>query len=398
MSDLFQKKINVTSSNAVYLPGLNGLRAIAALAVVISHITLSLNQFGLNSNVFGTDTNGSPKGLDLAGDGVTIFFALSGFLITFLFLKEKENGSISIKNFYVRRILRIWPLYYLYFFIAIITAVVFGITLNKFSVPFYFFLAANIPFILNQSLPFLAHYWSLGVEEQFYLLFPQMAKQSNKRLLRLTIALAISLFFLKIFFWVLKRKYGTEIPLLAITVTRFNVMFTGVIGAVLFYNNNKNYIAIVTHKITQLFSWACVFFILINRFHIASVIDQDLIAIISVVLITGQVTRKNYIINLENKACDFIGKISYGIYVIHPLLIFFYEKIFGKFLERTVFNYIIIYYIIIATTIMLAFFSYKFYEKPFLNLKEKFAVIKTSDTKGLYKKEILNNQLSLSKA
>ena len=372
------------NSKPIYLPGLNGLRAIASLAVVISHTTLALSQFGLNSKIFGTDADGNPKGLDLAGDGVSIFFTLSGFLITYLLLKEKELNRLNIKNFYIRRVLRIWPLYYLYLAASIITAVVFGITFHKFFVPFYIFLAANLPFILGRSLPFLAHYWSLGVEEQFYLFFPQIAKQSNKRLLKTAIALVILLLFLKFVFWILKRKYAIETPFLAITVTRFNIMLTGVIGAVLYYNKNGIFLRLATNKITQIFSWLCIFFIAINKFHIASVIDQDLIAIISVFLIVGQVTKKNLIVNLENKVCDFIGKISYGIYVIHPLLIFYYVEVIGTFHSNSVFNYLLIYFLTIATTILLAYISYEFYEKKFLKLKERFTTVKSSNTKNVF--------------
>src|SRR5271155_5691395 len=99
---------------AVYFSGLNGLRAIAALSVVFSHTTTSLNQFGLNPFIYGKFPDGTTKTTLLAAFGVTIFFALSGFLITYLLLEEKKTKEINIKNFYIRRILRIWPLYYLY--------------------------------------------------------------------------------------------------------------------------------------------------------------------------------------------------------------------------------------------------------------------------------------------
>jgi peptidoglycan/LPS O-acetylase OafA/YrhL len=376
-----KKTKNAGTSKPVYLPGLNGLRAIASLAVVISHTTLALNQFGLSSKIFGTDPDGNPKGLDLAGDGVSIFFTLSGFLITYLLLKEKEISRLKVRDFYIRRILRIWPLYYLYLFASIITAVIFGIAFSKFSVSFYVFLAANIPFILGKSLPFLAHYWSLGVEEQFYLFFPQIARQSNKRLLRVAGSMIIVLLSLKFVFWMIKRRYGIETLFLAITVTRFNIMLTGVVGAILYYNKNAIFLRFATNKITQIFSWLCIFLIAINQFHIASVIDQDLIAIISVFLIVGQITKRNHIINLENKVCDFIGKISYGIYVIHPLLIFYYAELIGRFHSTSVFKYLVVYFLTISTTIIVAYFSYEFYEKKFLKLKGKFTTVKSSNTR-----------------
>ena len=372
-----------TAPKPIYLPGLNGLRAIASIAVVLSHTTLALSQFGLNSKIFGTDMDGNAKGLDLAGDGVSIFFTLSGFLITYLLLKEKEVATLKIKDFYIRRVFRIWPLYYLYLFASIITAIIFGLAFNKLSVPFYFLLAANIPFILGNALPFLAHYWSLGVEEQFYLFFPQIAKLPNRRLLKIAFILIITLLCLKFIFWMLERKFAIELPFLVISVTRFNIMLTGVIGAILYYNKTDLFIRFATHKITQFSSWLCIFLIAINKFHIASVIDQDLIAVISVFIIIGQITKRNHIINLENKLCDFIGKISYGIYVIHPLLIFFYQKLLGRFNSDSILNYLIIYFFIISTTIMIAYISYEFYEKKFLKMKAKFTTVKSSNTRTL---------------
>lgn len=131
--------------NRVHFSGLNGIRAIVALAVVFSHTTMGLKEFGLNQFIFGQYADGNPKATQLAGFGVTMFFALSGFLITYLLLEENKTGEINIKNFYIRRILRIWPLYYLYFVLTIITLFIFDIPYNKTSVLYYIFLLANIP-------------------------------------------------------------------------------------------------------------------------------------------------------------------------------------------------------------------------------------------------------------
>ncbi len=372
---------NTIKSNIIYLPGLNGLRAIAALAVVISHITLGLGEFGLNNKIFGTDIEGNASGLNLAGYGVTIFFTLSGFLITFLLLKEKEETKLKIKEFYIRRILRIWPLYYLYFAISIITMLFYGLFVNGYSVPFYIFLAANVPFIIGGTLPFLAHYWSLGVEEQFYLFFPQIAKFSNKRLFNISVAIILILIFLKFIFWLLDRKYNLHILYLAINVTRFHTMLIGVVGAVLYYNKNKRFFSLSTHKVIQIISWTVVLLLALNKFHIASVIDGEIVSVITVFLIMGQITKRNNIINLENSFCDFIGKISYGIYVIHPILIFYFSKLLGHFNSDNWTNYLLVYMLITATTILTAYLSYEFYEKRFLKLKLKYSTVKSTNIK-----------------
>lgn len=94
-------------NNIVYLPGLNGLRSIAALSVVISHIALSIRGFNLNIYLFGINEKGLPNGWYLGSNGVTMFFVLSGFLITYLLLLERIKAPINIKKFYIRRVLRI---------------------------------------------------------------------------------------------------------------------------------------------------------------------------------------------------------------------------------------------------------------------------------------------------
>src|SRR4051812_25418181 len=91
----------------VFFPNLNGVRAIASLMVVIAHIELDKSVFHLRPlNFINLENFGRV--------GVSVFFALSGFLITYLLLEEKKNfNKITFGDFYMRRILRIWPLYFL---------------------------------------------------------------------------------------------------------------------------------------------------------------------------------------------------------------------------------------------------------------------------------------------
>src|SRR5436190_10849402 len=90
-----------------YLPGLNALRFFAAFFVVISHAGISLYKLGLQDP-------GTLVFLNRGGDAVDFFFTLSGFLITYLLIVElNKTGTVSIKQFYLRRIYRIWPLYFL---------------------------------------------------------------------------------------------------------------------------------------------------------------------------------------------------------------------------------------------------------------------------------------------
>jgi peptidoglycan/LPS O-acetylase OafA/YrhL len=111
-------------------------------------------------------------------------------------------------------------------------------------------------------------------------------------------------------------------------------------------------------------------------------IRPQLVAVLSIVCIASQLN--NPIINLENRVCDFIGKISYGIYVIHPLLIFALSALYrnaGIQLPKVAAG-ILIYCIITAATILIAWLSYRFYESPFLRMKNKFAIIHSQNSMG----------------
>jgi peptidoglycan/LPS O-acetylase OafA/YrhL len=347
---------------------------ISALAVVISHITLSLGDFGLDPFIFGKLEDGQAKGLSLAGYGVSIFFVISGFLITYLLQAERQNGTIDIKKFYVRRILRIWPLYYLYLAIAVIVIAAAGMYLDKGKLSLYIFFAANVPFILGSGMPFLTHYWSLGVEEQFYLFWPWLNRKPA-RLEGITLSLIIVLIGLKLFL----HFFGPgSVAEEVIHVTRFHCMMIGALGAVLYKRRHSLFMTIADNKISQAICWLVLLLVASNKYHIASVIDNEIISVVALIIIIGQINLKNRIINLENSVFDFLGKISYGIYVIHPLLIFLTGRILGKMQLHPWIKYPLVYLFITGLTILIAWILYELYEKRFLRLKKKFEVVKTS--------------------
>ena len=175
-------------------------------------------------------------------------------------------------------------------------------------------------------------------------------------------------------------NYNMPTPFMVLTVIRFHAMLIGVVGAILYYNENRKFLAVATHKITQIIAWASIFLIAINKFYIFSAVNDEVVSVVALILIMGQITKRNHVINLENKVCDFVGKISYGMYIIHPLLIFFMAKLLGN-LADTITNYILVYFMVIAATMLLAYLSYEYYEKWFLKLKKKYESIKTANVK-----------------
>ncbi len=355
-----------------FLPGLNGIRAIAVLGVVLSHTILGLNKFGLDNTILGTTEMGRPRGIDIAQFGVTMFFALSGFLITTLLLKEKKlSGTVSIKNFYARRILRIWPLYYTYLIVAIVAASFFNISYNISMLPLYIFLMANIPFILSESIPLISHYWSLGVEEQFYLFFPAFTRYSTRRLLKGTLIALIVFMSLKSMSWFLMYKWSYDILYRFFLFSRFQTMMIGVIAAILFEQGHR-IVAYLSHRWVYAVAWICILSSVFNRFHIISFLDHEILSVATVIIIYEQIQEKPRLINLENKVLDLIGRISYGIYVTHILVIFLLGRVALLLIPYGVVNYVTVILSVVAISILVAYLSYAYFEKPFLRLKKRF--------------------------
>ena len=190
--------------NKVYFPNLNGIRFIAAFVVIIHHI----EQF---KNLLGYENYWLNPTIQLIGPlGVILFFVLSGFLITYLLLiEEKQTKTISIKSFYMRRILRIWPLYYLIIVISflIVSRISFfdlgewsSLIFNNFSIKFVFFLLflPNIALMAFPPIPYASQTWSVGVEEQFYLIWPILIKNvANKK--KLLISIVVFYLIIKLF-------------------------------------------------------------------------------------------------------------------------------------------------------------------------------------------------------
>jgi peptidoglycan/LPS O-acetylase OafA/YrhL len=366
--------------DVLHFSGLNGIRAIAALAVLFSHITIELASFGLDPYVLGRMSDGTPKATSLAGFGVSIFFVLSGFLITYLLLEEKKIRSINIKHFYIRRVLRIWPLYYLYFFISILTLVVFDLPFEKQSTLYYIFLAANIPYIIGGAINFIAHYWSLGVEEQFYAFWPWIIKKSSA-VLKVTVAICASLILLKYALRIIDIKYHSGNMSLAydiLNVTRFHCMLIGAIGAILYFRKNVVFLKVMDNFICQLLAWGIIFLVTFNKFHLISFLDNEIISVATLFLIMGQIRKKRRILNLDLPFFEFIGKISYGIYVLHPLVIFYVSKALSFTDKSNVFNYLTAYVLVILVTILSAYISYEFFEKRFLSLKGKYSAVRSA--------------------
>lgn len=345
----------------------------AALSVLWGHVFAST--FGQWGNIIG-------GGFSLIIDGVTLFFVISGFLITFLLLNEiDKTDTVDIPKFYMRRVLRIWPVYYGYIIVAIIVLFIVGKQSDVINqrLWYYLFFAANIPFLSANGIWIIVHFWSIGVEEQFYLFWPWLVKYGKKHILKIAVCVC--------FFWLACKYgiylfYGKCVAYRFFAVTRFDCMMIGAIGAILYYRKNRAFCGLFFSKTVSIIAWAL---LLTSEFYgdyIPAPIRIQYVAVLSLCVIMSQLSEKPFLINLENRIFDFIGKISYGLYVIHPILIFVFSRLYSRLnvtwpeLEQRIFIYVFITLI----TIAIAYVSYRFYEKPFLNFKLRFTVVQSSNS------------------
>jgi len=372
-------------SSKIFLPGLNGLRAIAAISVVISHINGHLDLFGFPKFNY----------LDLANFGVTIFFTISGFLITYLLFKEKEKcKTVSYKKFYMRRILRIWPLYYFYLLLILLICgyknvgttylLYLGIIPNIANAIVAYTSLLTIPTSL--ALFLIGHYWSLGTEEQFYAFYPFIVNKV-KNIFYFLISFPI------IFLGIKAAATFLDFPNYIsyfLHYSRFGCLCLGGLGAYIYlYKGGVKMLFSSKLKVyIEFFCWGILLLVSLNKFHIASIIDHEIISCITVVIIYSQIFGKPFF-NLENKLFDFLGKISYGIYVYNPLVIYLTSLIFKKIfnLKTSFFSYIAIYSIVLFFNILIAYISYNTLEKYFLKMKSNFTVIKSVSNKKDFKNE-----------
>jgi peptidoglycan/LPS O-acetylase OafA/YrhL len=161
-----------------YIPSLDGFRAISILLVIVGHFCMRTT----NPILRLVSTLGSY--------GVFIFFVISGFLITTLLLKEQVNtGSISLKGFYIRRALRILPVAYLFVFVVFLLNLIFKMRLpvGAFLRPLFF----TENFSSHSDFTPMGHFWSLSVEEQFYLIFPFIISKNLKAYVRVAVILIV---------------------------------------------------------------------------------------------------------------------------------------------------------------------------------------------------------------
>jgi len=359
-----------------YYPGLNELRAVAALSVLLSHIEQMKDLAGLPSKYW----------FPIPGKlGVILFFALSGFLITSILVGEKSvSGVVSLKTFYLKRVLRIWPLYFLTVGLSLLVIN----RLTPFQVPMLSELAYRrldpgsillllliLPNYVEIFIPYLTQIWSIGIEEQFYLVQPCVVKfcRSEKAL---TWILAVAVFSREIFLQV--NKF-VQLPLLhdiANQSVYSGCIAIGCLGALLCKTHGELVTRTLHHVAAQIA--AVVIFVLllipIATYKDAALVDYRIHALLFIVIIINAATNPLSRCNLNSRVLDYIGKISYGIYMYHEFGIGCAIALIREYC-RYVTSYTVlqaaVYSISLLITLAVSDLSYRLFEKYFLELKNR---------------------------
>src|ERR1700758_348063 len=359
----------IKKQDNTYIIQLDGLRFFAILSVMVGHWL----QWQINKPII----QGFPF-----GNGVTLFFVLSGYLITDILLRNKikyEEISIPkrglIKSFYMRRVLRIFPLYLgTIFFLYIIS---FGNTREIF--PWLVTFTSNIyQSIHNVYVGDFNHFWSLAVEEQFYMFWPWLIifvpiKHTEKLIISL---IAISVL-TKIYLYV---NYPDK--WMANSYFTISCMHALGIGALISYWSiyRKNIIAYFSE-----FKWVYASMIVYFSMHYFGfftkliwyneTLDNFVFALMSGIIINYAAQNKFEGIAktiLENKFVVYSGKISYGLYVFHLFIPGFFWGHLSPLIGLGISNKYTAFVFFYFTTFAMAHISWKLIENPINNLKKNF--------------------------
>jgi len=238
----------------------------------------------------------------------------------------------------------------------------------------YFFLLANIAYILKITIPSITPLWSVGVEEQFYLIWPFIVKKTTNYM-KVFISLIFIYLIIKTIVYITLTPGSTIFKI--IEITRIDIMFLGAIGAFLVYSNHI-LLKLIFRKEVQIIAWLVLLIsILYQPIHLISFLDKEINSIFYFIIILNISSNPNSIVNMENKFMNFISKISYGIYVYHMIVIYILSFIILQFDLHM--NFITMLLTVLFYTILTAWISYNIIEKPFLKIKGKYSVVKSTN-------------------
>jgi len=377
----------MNQTDSKHIPILDGIRAYAVLLVCLAHFFL-VDESGLyeTNRYLGIFLF---KVTRIGIFGVYLFFILSGFLITGILLDSRTSPKY-FTPFYARRFLRIFPLYY------------FVLSFSFFVLPHFMQLDAaarnvihsqvwlwtyisNFPGLpghgggwdASLTFPSFAHFWSLCVEEHFYVFWPLLIYFAGDKWLPRIMWGIVAVSTFSVFF---VYCFGNWAPILTwSTIKCAGVLSLG--GLIAFYRRSPDKFKLLVRRSKRYVIPAGVLFVLVNfmprQYAVRSVSTffaaTAFFAFLLVVSLGGNKATDTL---FKHKSLYFIGRISYGIYIYHGMLAPVFKEYIYFNLRDYVQNGILasVIYVIICTgiSILVAWISWRLLESPFLRLKSRF--------------------------
>ena len=357
------------NEKTIHFSGLNALRFFSAFAVIFYHCSLSFQeQF--------------PSGIKMLTHnlhmGVDMFFLISGFLIVYLLLVEKEKTkTISLPKFYMRRILRIFPLYFLIIGIAWLQY-----HQSRPEIPWdqFFYFAGNFWMIETNAwtVGILNPLWSLCIEEHFYLVIPLLVFLIPLHRIRF-------LFWFIILFSIAFRVYATLtieynwFTIYAHTLSRCDVLAIGGLMA-WYHKSNRLHFTISPVFMVGMFMYLVLTMMIVDNSDYTTmtfaVLKKYVFILPMAFLFYGMILNPQesrlLLLFKSNTMLDYLGKISFGLYMYHSPVLDFLAGV--EWINQSLFIKIIV---ITLVTIVISALSYELFEKQILKLKSAFEVIRT---------------------
>lgn len=353
-----------------HIPALDGIRGLGVILVLFYHYGSSTMALGLGTSVLQVT--------GIGWSGVDLFFVLSGFLITGL-LYDAKGKQNYFKNFYARRTLRIFPLYYFAAITVIILAVITGYGILGGSNPVWVLLyVGNFQMAINGGGSILDHFWSLAIEEQFYLVWPMIVLSLSRGKLMLVAAAMIVVSPLVRTLLVLND--APDLGVYVLTPARMDGLAMGALIA-LFVRGPRGIAPLVpwAWRLGAISAAAFLVIVVVRRDFSTSdpvilTAGISLLTIMYASLLVLSLTFRPLQSVMEMPVMGWFGKYSYGLYVWHPIvnIILLHSPLTAKFEADTPLKVVALVVFAFMVSLLVTLASYKFLEAPLLRLKSRF--------------------------
>lgn len=380
---------SVELSKRFYRPELDVLRFAAFLSVFLYHGLPGLVA-ARHSGLFARAAMFEEWLKDTGKFGVCLFFLLSAYLITELLCRERTlTGTIHVRSFYVRRILRIWPLYFSFLFVAVLLGVLFrDYRLEIGRVGAFLLLCGNwyVATVGCSANP-IAPLWSISLEEQFYLLWPWVARMRGRTSVLAACVILLPVSFLSLYHL---GQIGADLgrTVWVNSLVQFQFFALGALLA-LILSGRAHRIPVVT-RLTLLAAGGAAWLIATMALHRAELVGSPLLLMFGYAAVaTGCMLFLMSALGIATRWVPrhlvFLGKISYGLYVFHMLsLDIWWAILWPSQTHRSSWSNsllatraAIILLAALGTDLLFATLSYRFLESPFLRMKDRFTYVRS---------------------